>query len=148
MQVALVGVAKTVENKLIANTVVITRIDEVLKEVFGDGKGLKLAELISNKPVENDTVVLSDADIQELGEDAAGGDASLVVPTSRIVIENTSEKQAFQINGPIGKEGWWEVSKLEIRKNQASGQSIQINHGTSMEVFDKLLANRGLSMGV
>lgn len=67
-------------------------------------------------------------------------------PTARIVLDNITEEQALQINGPIGEKGWWEVSQLEIRNNRAIGRSIQVNHGTSTEVFDRLLAARASDM--
>ncbi|PSN58670.1 hypothetical protein BS50DRAFT_580568 [Corynespora cassiicola Philippines] len=147
IQVALVGVAKTVENKLIANTEVVKRIDEIVKEVFGDGRGLKLAELIENKPAQDDgIVVLSDDDVKELGAEVTDENTAVVIPTSRIVAENTSEEQALQINGPIGKEGWWEVSNLEIRNNKALSKAIQVNHGISVDTFDRLLAHRSANI--
>lgn len=66
-------------------------------------------------------------------------------PTSRIVTYNSTEGQALQVNGPIGEKGWWEVSHLEIKNNKAADTSIQVNHGTSMDVFDRLLAARSAS---
>lgn len=54
--------------------------------------------------------------------------------------------QPLQINGLIGEKGWWEVSQLDIRSNRAVGRSIQVNHGTSTEVFDCLLAVRATGL--
>jgi hypothetical protein len=62
--------------------------------------------------------------------------------TSRIVVDNVTEEQALQINGPVGEKGWWEASHVMIRNNQASGNSIQVNHGMSMDVFEQLLKAR------
>jgi hypothetical protein len=70
------------------------------------------------------------------------------IEDSRIVIENMTEEQALQINGPIGEKGWREVSHLEIRNNRAAGNSIQLNHGTSMEIFERVLAAQQNSQGL
>ena len=99
-------------------------------------------------------VPLSDADIACLSDEVASptGDADAAAkpaanaPTSRIVIDNSTQEQALQINGPIGEKGWWEVSHLEIRNNKAVGRSIQVNHGTSMDVFERLLAARATDL--
>lgn len=147
IQIALVGVAKTVENKLVANTLVVEQIDNLLKDVFGDGRGLKLAELIKQKPIQDDgTVVLSDDDVKELGTEAIDESAVQHISSSRIVTENTCEEQAFQINGSIGTEGWKEVSNLEVRKNEAKGRGIQVNHGISEKILDVLLAHRNATL--
>jgi len=133
LQVANVGLTSIVENTITANAEVISRINKLLQQVFGEGQGLKIAELLKDRPRRGDgTVYLSDTDIEN----------------SRIVIDNMTEDQALQINGPIGVEGWREVSHLEIRDNKAAGNSIQLNHGTSMEVFGRVLAAQQNSQGL
>jgi len=99
-------------------------------------------------------VPLSNADIACLSDKVASptGDADTAAkpaanaPTSRIVIDNSTQEQALQINRPIGEKGWWEVSYLEIRNNKAVGRSIQVNHGTSVDVFKRLLAARAADL--
>ena len=70
------------------------------------------------------------------------------IETSRIVVNNMTEDQALQINGPIGVEGWREAIKLEIRNNKAAGNAIQLNHGIQMEVFERVLAAQQNSQGL
>ncbi|KAF2184493.1 hypothetical protein K469DRAFT_634037 [Zopfia rhizophila CBS 207.26] len=155
IQVANVGLTRIVGNTLVANAEVVNRVDLVLQQVFGEGRGLKLAELLKNRPARDDGMVpLSDGDIVCLSDGVASldGDADVAPkpamndPTSRIVIHNSTEEQALQINGPIGEKGWWEVCHLEIRNNRAVGRSIQVNHGTSMDVFERLLVSRAADL--
>jgi hypothetical protein len=95
-------------------------------------------------------VPLSDTDIACLNSNnpvLPHADAVALEPpadssTSRIVINNITEGQALQINGPIGESGWREVVHLEIKNNRAGNQSIQVNHAISEENFQRLLAAR------
>jgi hypothetical protein len=95
-------------------------------------------------------VPLSDSDIACLSNDkpaplhaaAAAPEPAANRSTSRIVINNITEGQALQINGPVGESGWKEVVQLEIRDNSAANKSIQVNHAISEDVFDRLLAAR------
>jgi hypothetical protein len=95
-------------------------------------------------------VPLSDSDISCLRSDrpvplhaaAAALESAASTSTSRIVINNMTEGQALQINGPVGESGWKEVVQLEIRDNRAANKSIQVNHAISEDIFDRLLAAR------
>jgi len=151
IQIANVGLTRVVGDTLVANIEVVHRVDLVLQKVLGEGGGLKLAELLKDRPAQDDGMVpLSDGDIACLSNEVASiaGDANAAPkpaandPTSRIVIENLTEGQALQVNGPIGEKGWREVSHLEIRNNKAIGMSIQVNHAVSEEVFERMLAAR------
>jgi len=153
IQLANVGLTRA-RGALIANTEVINRINSLLLYVLGAEKGLKIAQLLENRPMNDDdgTVIFSNADIQHLNSDSVSV-ATVADPASnskhddsRVVINNLSKDQALQINGPIGEKGWIEVSRLEIRDNEACGESIQVNHATSMEVFDKLLVSRSVGL--
>jgi len=155
IQAANVGLTRTVGDTILANAKVINRMNVVLQKVFGEGRGLKLAELLKNRSAEDDGMVpLSDGDIESLSDEASSfaGDVDVSSkraandPTSRIVIDNFTEEQALQINGPIGEKGWWEVSHLEIKNNKAGGRSTQVNHGTSMAVFERLLLARAADL--
>lgn len=72
-----------------------------------------------------------------LGNVEEGGQVS-----SRIVLNNVVREQALQINGPVGEKGWREAFQLEVRDNQAAGNSIQVNHAISEDMFNKLLAHK------
>jgi len=52
VQVANVGLIRTVGDKLFANAEVIGRVDLVLQQVFGEGRGLKIAALLGNRPTQ------------------------------------------------------------------------------------------------
>lgn len=49
VQVASVGVMRTVENNLVANAEAVHRIDRFLKDELGDGVGLKIARLLKGR---------------------------------------------------------------------------------------------------
>ena len=49
IQVAHVGVTQIVESGVIANSEVIRRIDRRLVQIFGEGKGLKIARLLKDR---------------------------------------------------------------------------------------------------
>jgi flagellar hook-basal body complex protein FliE len=49
VQVANVGLIRTVEDQLVANAEVISRVDNVIQQVFGEGRGLKIAALLKNR---------------------------------------------------------------------------------------------------
>lgn len=98
-------------------------------------------------------VPLNEGDAARLGDvapDLAENTAELEMAantlTSRIVLNNITQGQALQINGPIGEEGWREVAKLEIRDNKAENKSIQVNHAISADVFAQLLAARNAGL--
>lgn len=52
IQVAGVGLMIDKHNNLVANSTIINRVDHVIQEVLGDGRGLKIAGLIKNQPVQ------------------------------------------------------------------------------------------------
>jgi hypothetical protein len=101
-------------------------------------------------------IPLSKADIEYLYDEEASstcdsntaanpsGDAEPI--NSLIVVDNLAEDQALQINGLIGKDGWWKASQLVVRKNKATGTAIQTNVPISLGVFDKLLSHRSANL--
>lgn len=50
LQVANVGLTRSVENTIVADAEVIRRIDRLLQQVFGEGRGLQIAELLKDRP--------------------------------------------------------------------------------------------------
>lgn len=50
IQVANVGLTRTVEDTTTANAEVVNQINLVLQQVFGEGRDLELAELLKNRP--------------------------------------------------------------------------------------------------
>jgi hypothetical protein len=69
--------------------------------------------------------------------------------TERIIVRNTTRNQALQINCAIGDDVWSWINRLVIEDNVAEHQSMQFNHGMSLEValafMDRQQANTGNS---
>ncbi|KAF1847244.1 uncharacterized protein K460DRAFT_306212 [Cucurbitaria berberidis CBS 394.84] len=144
LQVAHVGLTKTLDSKMAVDMEAVQRIDKLLQEVFGDARKLEMVEFVrSRNPQENGIIALDDADMALL---PAADDDAQVLDGTRIVLNNLTEDQAIQINGPVGREGWMEVSYLEIRDNKSVGRSTQVNHAISMDVFKSLLEHRAANM--
>ncbi|KAI9730889.1 MAG: hypothetical protein M1834_005607 [Cirrosporium novae-zelandiae] len=157
IQVANVGLTCTVEGIFIVNAIAVSRIDSLVQQILGQGQGLEIAEFLRDRSFQNDNIVtLTDADMKsfcdrvaaitsDLNASASSStDANL--DTSRTVLNNSTEGQALQINGAVGEKGWWEVKHLTIKDNKAIEESIQINHGISMDVFNRLLGSRAVSI--
>ncbi|KAJ8063731.1 hypothetical protein OCU04_007594 [Sclerotinia nivalis] len=150
LHVANVGVTRGVGDDLAINTDILNRVDELLRNVFGDEGGLKIAELVKNQHPQNDGLVhIKSEDLSRRttnGDDVQGNSKDAGWISGRIVLNNVTREQALQINGPIGEKGWREeVFHLEIRDNEASGSSIQINHAVSEEAFYAMLAHKDRS---
>ncbi|RAL64619.1 hypothetical protein DID88_001652 [Monilinia fructigena] len=146
LHVAHVGITRVVGDNFTINIDILNRIDKLLRNVFGEDGGLKIANLVKDRPLEDDGFVhvnsgefIPSMDDDNLKE-SHPKDANSIA--SRIVLRNVTKEQAFQINGPIGERGWREVNQLEICDNEASGSSLQINHAVSEELFLQLLAQQ------
>ncbi|KAF2686953.1 hypothetical protein K458DRAFT_441624 [Lentithecium fluviatile CBS 122367] len=148
IQVANVGVMRTMGKQLVANAGVIQRIDQFLREEVGNCEGLRIARLLKGRRPSNDgTVPLTPADLKKLAEEDDGEDSAdetLVddsesppladpVKTERIILRNLARDQAFQINAALGKDIWKDINRLVIEDNVAENQAVQINHGTTFE---------------
>ncbi|KAF7912335.1 uncharacterized protein EAF01_001356 [Botrytis porri] len=140
LHVAHVGVTQFVGDKVAINMDILNRVDGLLRNVFGDDGGLKIAEAVKNYRPEKDGLVHIKSEELSLRTDKDGKQAGPV--SSRNVMRNVTRDQALQINGPIGEKGWREVSQLEIIENEAAGNGLQINHAISEDMFIRLLAQR------
>jgi hypothetical protein len=78
-------------------------------------------------------VTLDDDDLVSLGLENP--------ETKRVIVENITRTQAFQINGPVGEDQWKKISHIEIRDNTAGSLSSQVNYPVSKTVFFSLLAD-------
>ncbi|OAL01576.1 hypothetical protein IQ06DRAFT_125905 [Phaeosphaeriaceae sp. SRC1lsM3a] len=157
IQVTNVGVMRDVQKRLVANTKVIERVDEFLREEIEGCEGLRIARLLQGRrPSNDDTILLTPADMRSLrdavdGEDS--GDETLVedsgsersefspkrVSTERIILRNMAKDQALQINAAIGEDIWKEIDRIAIEDNVASNDAVQINHSNTLEVTLALL---------
>ncbi|KAI8930929.1 hypothetical protein NX059_011944 [Plenodomus lindquistii] len=155
--IANVGVMSNVEKQLVANTAVIERIDEYLREEIENCEGLRIARLLKDRRPWNDTTIpLTPADLRSLRnehDDQGSDDGTLVddsetpspesvVKTERIIIRNVSRNQAIQINAAIGKDLWSSIDRLVVRDNVAEDDSMQFNHAMELDVALKLFACR------
>ncbi|OBS23232.1 hypothetical protein FPOA_03785 [Fusarium poae] len=141
IQAAHVGLTRSLDNSIAINTSIVERVNSLLEPVLGEGQGLKIAKFLRDRCKDDgDIIMLDDSDVLSL-QDKAPQEAHRLAG-ERIVIDNLTEDQALQINGPIGQDGWREVAHMEIRNNKASGNAMQINDSMSMEAFTQMLALR------
>ncbi|KAH3920273.1 hypothetical protein HBI56_067700 [Parastagonospora nodorum] len=151
IQVANVGVMRDMQQGLVANTEVIARVDQFLRDEVGGCEGLRIARLLHGRRPSNDgTVQLTPADLRSLRNNANGEDSedeTLVddsdsstgsttkkrVTTERIILRNMARDQALQINAPIGKDLWKAIDRIVIEHNTAEGEAVQVNYNNTLE---------------
>ncbi|KAH8645270.1 hypothetical protein IG631_02734 [Alternaria alternata] len=159
IQVAHVGVIRTIGKEAVVNAEAIRRIDEYLREHVDNCEGLRIAKLLKGRRPSNDgTVPLTLADLKALSNEANGegedsGDETLVddtevvprdlpVKTERIITRNTARNQALQINAAVIEDLWKDVNHLKIHDNVAEDESTQVNYAMNREVFSMLFEQR------
>ncbi|RYN23068.1 hypothetical protein AA0119_g5795 [Alternaria tenuissima] len=159
IQVAHVGVIRTIGKEAVVNAEAIQRIDEYLREHVHNCEGLKIAKLLKGRRPSNDgTVPLTLADLKALNNEANGegedsGDETLVddsetsprdlpVKTERIITRNIARNQALQINAAVIEDLWKDVNHLKIHDNVAEDESTQVNYAMNREVFSMLFEQR------
>jgi hypothetical protein len=151
IQLSAVGVIRDMENRLVAKLDIINRVNDTLVELLGQAGSLRIVGLLKNRNPQSKgkyslveqqltysgdgTILLSAEDeAYVFGKAAGGGDQT--IRTERVIVGNMTQDQAIQINGPLGKDLWKNVIRLEIRDNKAFGKSVQINHATTMEAAE------------
>lgn len=82
----------------------------------------------------SDTLACSSSDAEEISFD-------IPKRLERIILRNMTRDQSLQINGPVGEDIWKDITRLEIRENEADGFSTQVNYPITIEVFRMLLEN-------
>ncbi|RAK72390.1 uncharacterized protein BO72DRAFT_463071 [Aspergillus fijiensis CBS 313.89] len=140
IQVAGVGLVRTTDNTLAANTEIINRVDRHIREVLGDGRGLMIGRLIPDGEADaKREIPLSREEVAAVMGPPEGSSSSS--STERIIENNLTQQQALQINGPVGEDRWKSISRLVIRQNKATGTSTQVNYPVSASIFYVLLVN-------
>jgi hypothetical protein len=71
--------------------------------------------------------------------DSVGSIPNANAKTERIVIGNMTKDQALMICGPIEKDLWAHIARIEIKDCKAENNSIQVNYATTREDFHALL---------
>ncbi|KAG9191610.1 hypothetical protein G6011_10344 [Alternaria panax] len=159
IQVAHVGVIRTMEKQAVVNAEVMQRIDELLREHVRDCKGLKIAQLLKGRRRLNDgTVPLTLADLKALNNEGSSDgndseDETLVddsetcpggvpVKTERIITRNIARNEALQINAALEKDLWKDVHRLKIHDNVAEDRSFQANYAMTREMVSMMLDQR------
>ncbi|KAI1152852.1 hypothetical protein F4825DRAFT_450042 [Nemania diffusa] len=133
IQVAAVGLQKGTNDKIVVSTEIVKRIDKRLRDLLGDGKGLKLAKAIERRTPQGDgSVLLTDSDLVDIGLKDPNNQ------TTRGILNNLTWHQATQMNGPIGDDLWKDISKVEIKDNRAGTFSAQINYPVARDDFYSL----------
>ncbi|PYH83454.1 hypothetical protein BO82DRAFT_363343 [Aspergillus uvarum CBS 121591] len=119
----------------------IIRVDRHIREVLGDGRGLRIGNLVPD-----DEEADAKREIPLSREEVAAvmgppGPSSSSSSTERIIENNLTQQQALQINGPVGEDRWKSISRLVVRQNRATGTSTQVNYPVSASTFYVLLVN-------
>jgi hypothetical protein len=159
IQVAHVGVIRTIGKEAVVNAEAIQRIDEYLREHVHNCEGLRIARLLKDRRPSNDgTVPLTLAELKALNNEGNGdsedsGDETLVddsetsprdfsVKTERVITRNIARNQALQINAALEKDLWINVNRLKIHDNVAEDQSLQVNYAMTREMFSMVSDQR------
>ncbi|KAH8892381.1 hypothetical protein GQ53DRAFT_764190 [Thozetella sp. PMI_491] len=151
VQVANVGLTKTVNNAIVVEMAMVNKIHVLLQDLLGEGKGLKIADFLRAKgnALEADRPLpLSDTECEELQREELHAvypelaDATLDAGGKRIIVQNLTRDQALQINGPVGVDMWKDMAFVKIEGNAAAGTAIQTNYPITIDVFKELLAAR------
>ena len=59
--------------------------------------------------------------------------------TERIIVGNMTKDQALMICGPIGKDLWAQIGRVDVRGNTAENNSTLVAYATSLEAMNALL---------
>jgi hypothetical protein len=137
IQVANVGVMRTMEKQLVANAEVIQRIDQFLREEVGNCKGLRIAQLLKGRrpsskrrpiiiskasltTVDDGTVPLTQADLESLTSEDSGEDSGdeTLVDDSESSLRNASD-----------------TTERIILRNTALQQALQINAALGEDIW-------------
>ncbi|KGO42060.1 hypothetical protein PEX1_056690 [Penicillium expansum] len=139
VQVAGVGLTRDGQSIIAANAAKISQLGRTVRELLGDGQGLRITSLMKDQPLrEGGTPILDSDDLNQIGVSIRNGG------TTRTIIGNLTRPQALQINGPVGKDEWKTISHLEIRDNEAGPASSQVNYPVSGIVFASLLFDHAI----
>jgi ethanolamine utilization protein EutP (predicted NTPase) len=165
IQIASVGVISIVGDAVIANAETINRIDRCLRELFGEGKGLKIAKLLKDgypqglplhhrpksvhrlRSVDQDGMVsLKRADVEALGNDESSKKSKYRTGSSthekvRQILRNTAVGQSVMITTPVGEDVWEHMDRIEINDNSALDNSAVLAYPTGID-FAKYVLDR------
>jgi len=166
IQLANVGLTRTINNTVLANAKVVNRIDNLLVRVIGEGRGLKIAGLLKYRTPQGSSniarissqthiVTLADDGYVHLSKDEiaslsledsgtidgeAVADFHLNGTTDRIIVKNSAKNSAVQILGPVGKD-IWESLNVRVEENEATDKAVQVAYATDFQTF-KFLVER------
>ncbi|USP80349.1 hypothetical protein yc1106_07623 [Curvularia clavata] len=126
-------------NRFEANAEAIQRIDQILRE---NCEGLQIARLLKGRRPSNDGYVpLTRAELKSLENDASNSECSEdetlvdeseekqpngIFKTERILSNNESHDESVQINGPVEKDLWKHISRLEIKDNHSKDKKYSV----------------------
>ncbi|KXX80281.1 hypothetical protein MMYC01_203610 [Madurella mycetomatis] len=138
ISLAHVGLSRGIRDVMVVNTAILKRVDARVRSVVGEEQGLKLAELVRDRPPqENGTIALSNEDLRSLV--AASAQPPSRADLVNVIASNVTKDQAIQINGSVGEQDWYCISRVEVRDNQAVGGIIQVNGNMSPKALSILL---------
>ncbi|PMD51242.1 uncharacterized protein K444DRAFT_620384 [Hyaloscypha bicolor E] len=152
VQVASVGVIRDVGDAVLVNAETINRIDRCLRELLGEGKGLRIAKLLRDGcPQDQDgNFRLKRADVDEAleyddGNKRSGnGPGHYVREKVRKIDNNKAEKNSLVVAAPVVTDIWAHMDRIEINGNSALDGGAVIGYPMGVEglEFTKYLLDR------
>lgn len=123
------------------NSDFLRHFSQAVEQKLGKEKGHRIAEVLQRKQPDDDGMIhLTTEDYNCLVSDPLGEDEANSQRDPIRVAENTSTDDATQVNGSVGDA---EITHIQtIERNEASGQSFQVNGAMNGDAFGKLLESR------
>jgi hypothetical protein len=145
IQVANVGVMRDVQQELVANTEVIARVDQFLREEVGGCEGLRIARLLQGRRpssecprlghitqeclltvIDNGTILLTSADLRSLRDAATDGDSE-----DETLVDDSDSSTGSQTKKRVSTE-------RIILRNMAKNQALQINAPVGKDIWKNI----------
>ncbi|KAI8724261.1 hypothetical protein NCS52_00283800 [Fusarium sp. LHS14.1] len=132
----------------VLNKVFLQQVNQAVEQRLGKENGLRILELLQRKsPDGNGMIYLTKEEYEDLASYPLGEDDANSQPGPNRVVENTSDEQAIQFNGSVSESGA-EVTRVQtIERNQARGQSIQMNGSMDGNALSQAFASRNKTIG-
>ncbi|KAH6892428.1 hypothetical protein B0T10DRAFT_458140 [Thelonectria olida] len=134
-----VGITGSLNGGFRAMLPLIQRVDRNVQSVLGSR--LLVSSQLDGRwtsPEDDGPLLLNEEDLRAIGCDPPA-DTS---PGERSYVGNLTFDQAQAINGDVGAIKWNTVPKCEYRKNEARGNSLQVNGNVDLQSFQQLIAGR------
>lgn len=127
----------------VLNSDFLRQVNQAVEQRLGKGNGLRIAEVLKRKESDgNGMISLTKEEYDDLASLPLGEDDANSQPGPIRVAENTCDDQAIQVNGSVCDSGAEVTHVQTIERNQARGQSIQMNGSMNGNALGQVLASR------